>query len=133
MDAVITGVQDFGIFAQGLELPAEGFIHVTSLADDYYDYDRVTHTLCGRRSGNRYRLGDTIRVEIAHVDQDRRELDFRLVTKRGTTGKKRSVKKKAPPTKKATRPRQAKRPTKRKKKSPARGKKTRSTRTKKSG
>ena len=132
MDAVITGVQDFGIFAQGLELPAEGFIHVTSLADDYYDYDRVTHTLCARRSGNRYRLGDAIRVEIAHVDQDRRELDFRLVTQRGPSGEKRSVKKKALPAKKTTRPRQAKRPTKGKKKSSARGKKTRSSRTRKS-
>jgi ribonuclease R len=87
MDAVITGVHSFGIFAQGVELPAEGLIHVTALADDYYDYDAVSHTLCGRRAGNRYRLGDTIRVEIVHVDLDRRELDFRLLRKRKSTAK----------------------------------------------
>ncbi len=28
MDAVITGVEDFGLFAQGVELPAEGLVHV---------------------------------------------------------------------------------------------------------
>lgn len=79
MDAVITGVEDFGIFAQGIELPAEGFIHISALHEDHYDYDSHTHTLVGRRRGNRYRLGDTIRVEITHIDVGRRQLDFRVV------------------------------------------------------
>lgn len=82
LDAVITGVEQFGLFAQGIELPAEGLIHVTSLADDYYQYDRRTHTLSGRRSENQFRLGDRVRVVVAQVDVDRRELDFRLVARR---------------------------------------------------
>jgi ribonuclease R len=82
MDAVVTGVEDFGLFVQGVELPAEGLIHVNSLQDDYYRYDDRTHTLAGRREGNTFRLGDVVRVEIAHVDVDRRELDFRLVQKK---------------------------------------------------
>ncbi|MCI0361071.1 MAG: ribonuclease R [Planctomycetaceae bacterium] len=86
MDAVITGVEDFGLFAQGVELPAEGLIHVDSLGDDFYRYDRVTHSLAGHRRGNRFRLGDVIRVEVAHVDVDRRELDFRIVRKVGHAG-----------------------------------------------
>jgi ribonuclease R len=81
MDAVITGVESFGLFAQGLELPAEGLIHVSALQDDYYDYESKTHSLTGKRAGNSYRLGDVIRVEIFHVDIDRRELDFRIVTR----------------------------------------------------
>lgn len=79
MDAVITGVESFGLFLQGVELPAEGFVHVDALADDYYRFDRTTHTLCGYRAGNVYRLGDVVRVAVARVDIDRRELDFRLV------------------------------------------------------
>ncbi len=86
MDAVITGVEPFGLFAQGIRLPAEGLIHVDSLADDYYHYDRAAHTLAGHRSGNAFRLGDVIRVAVAHVDVDRRELDFRLVGRRGRAG-----------------------------------------------
>ena len=78
MEAVITGVTRYGLFAQGIDLPAEGLIHVDSLADDYYEYDARAHSLVGRR-GNVYRLGDLLRVEIAHVDVDRRELDFRLI------------------------------------------------------
>jgi ribonuclease R len=79
MDAVITGVEEFGLFAQGIELPAEGLIHVTSLADDFYSFDRRSHSLTGRRSGNAFRLGDLIRVQVARIDTDRRELDFRIV------------------------------------------------------
>jgi ribonuclease R len=86
MDAVITGVEEFGLFAQGVELPAEGLIHVDSLGDDFYRYDRVTHSLAGHRRGNRFRLGDVIRVEVAHVDVDKRELDFRIVRKVGHAG-----------------------------------------------
>jgi ribonuclease R len=88
MDAVITGVEEFGIFAQGVKLPAEGLVHVDTLGDDFYRYDRETHSLAGHRSGNRFRLGDVIRVEVAHVDVDRRELDFRIVRKVGHAGDK---------------------------------------------
>ena len=57
MDAVITGVEDFGLFAQGVELPAEGLIHVDTLNDDFYRYDSATHSLAGYRSGNRISTG----------------------------------------------------------------------------
>jgi ribonuclease R len=79
LDAVVTGVEEFGLFAQGRELPAEGLVHVSSLQDDFYRYDRGSHTLAGNRSGNSYRLGDAVRVAVARVDVDRRELDFRIV------------------------------------------------------
>ena len=81
MPGVITGVEDFGFFVQGTEIPAEGMIHIRSLADDYYHFDRNAHSLVGRRSGNSFQLGDLVEVEIVHVDPDRRELDFRLAQK----------------------------------------------------
>jgi len=88
MDAVITGVERFGLFATGRELPADGLIHISSLQDDNYQFDADTHSLVGRRAGNSFRLGDLIRVEIAHVDVDRRSLDFRIVTTTKRTSQK---------------------------------------------
>lgn len=79
MDAVITGVESFGLFVQGLELPAEGLVHVESMVDDYYRFDRTAHTLSGHREDNTFRLGDRVRVVVTRVDLERRELDFRLV------------------------------------------------------
>ena len=74
--AVIIGVEDFGLFAQLVELPIEGLLHVTSLGDDFYYKEAETHSLVGRRSGRRYRLGDYMDVRVARVDVDRRELDL---------------------------------------------------------
>src|SRR2546423_1585358 len=78
-DAVVTGVEEFGLFVQGLKIPAEGLIHITSLQDDSYRFDRKSHSLTGQRAGNAFRLGDVVRVSVFRVDIDRRELDFRLV------------------------------------------------------
>ncbi|MBM3953105.1 MAG: VacB/RNase II family 3'-5' exoribonuclease [Planctomycetes bacterium] len=77
LDAVVTGVEPFGLFVQGLELPAEGLLPAAALPDDVYRFDRAAHTLAGRRPGNAFRLGDRIRVAVARVDLDRRELEWR--------------------------------------------------------
>ena len=78
MDAVVTGVEPFGLFVQGIELPAEGLIAADALPADTYRYDRASHTLSGRRGGNSFRLGDRVRVVVAKVDLDRRTLEFRM-------------------------------------------------------
>ncbi len=78
-EGVITGVEKFGIFVMGRDLPAEGFIHITALGDDYYTHERSTHSIVGRRSGNAFRLGDPVRVAVATVDVDSRELDLRYL------------------------------------------------------
>ncbi len=79
--ANITGVERFGIFCQGRELPAEGLVHVRSLPADQWDYDDRGHTLTGRRSGVVFRLGDEVHVTVNKVDVEKRTLDFRLVEK----------------------------------------------------
>ncbi len=79
MDATITGVEKFGLFCTGIELPAEGLVHISSLADDHYDYDERAHTLVGRRNGVVHRLGDLVEVAIANVDLVERKLGMKLV------------------------------------------------------
>jgi ribonuclease R len=88
MEAVVTGVESYGIFVQGIELPAEGLVRVETFSDDYYRFDRATHTLAGHREGNRFRLGDLLRVAVARVDLERRELDFRVVERKKAGGRK---------------------------------------------
>jgi ribonuclease R len=81
LDAIITGVAEYGFFAQGKEFPAEGLVHVSSLGDDYYQHDADGHLLEGRRHGQRFRLGDEVRVEVVRVDLNRRQLDLRVAGK----------------------------------------------------
>ena len=81
--AVVTGVADYGFFAQAERFPAEGLVSVATLGDEYFTYDSAAHSLTGGRTRTRYRLGDRVTVEVARVDLQRRQLDFR-VANRGT-------------------------------------------------
>jgi ribonuclease R len=88
LDGIVTGVENFGLFITGTALPAEGFVHISALTDDYYKYDRAGHVIKGFRSGSTYRLGDPVQVAVAAVDVERRELDFRLLGKSGAVPRK---------------------------------------------
>ncbi len=92
---IIVGVEDFGLFCRLCELPIDGLIHVSSLSDDFYYLEAGTHTLVGRRSGRRHRLGDRELVRVAHVDVDRRVLDLTLAntihTREGRRGATRTI------------------------------------------
>ena len=79
LHATITGVEKFGLFCTGIELPAEGLVHISTMGDDQYDYDDRSHTLVGRRSNRTYRLGDFVKVSVAKVDLAERKLELRLV------------------------------------------------------
>jgi len=82
MDAVVTGVEAYGLFAQGVDIPADGLVSRDDLPADRYQFDRASRTLTGNR-GNRYQLGDKLRVEVAKVDLDARQLNFHIApTKR---------------------------------------------------
>ncbi|MDJ0750276.1 MAG: ribonuclease R [Woeseiaceae bacterium] len=76
-EGVVTGVTNFGLFVQITELLIDGLVHVTSLQNDYYHYEAGSQSLVGERSGRRYRLGDTMRVQVSRVDMETRRIDFR--------------------------------------------------------
>jgi ribonuclease R len=80
LEAIITGVADYGFFAQAEELPVEGLVHISTMPDDYFYFEEATHSLIGRRSKRHYRLGDKVRVNVVRVDLQRRQLDFRVLS-----------------------------------------------------
>ena len=80
-DGTIADVTGFGIFVELNDIYVHGLVHVTSLDNDYYDYDSTHHLMRGKRSGKVYRLGDPIRVLVSRVDLNQRKIDFDLVVK----------------------------------------------------
>jgi ribonuclease R len=78
-DGIITDVTSFGVFVELCDIYVQGLVHITSLKNDYYHYDASHHSLRGKRSGKTYRLGDPMRVLVARVDLDRREINFEVV------------------------------------------------------
>ena len=76
---VITGVTNFGLFVQIPEPQIDGLVHVTSLHNDYYQFEAGRQQLVGERSGRRYSLGEAMAVQVLRVDMDTRRIDFRPV------------------------------------------------------
>lgn len=72
----ITGVTSFGIFVTLKEVYVEGLVHISALQNDYYHFDAKQHQLVGKRSGQKYRLGDEVTVQVSRVDMEERQIDF---------------------------------------------------------
>lgn len=76
---VISGVTGFGLFVELSDIYIEGLVHVTSLKNDYYQFDATGHRLTGERTRKVYRLGDTLTVKVVRVDLDEKKIDLELV------------------------------------------------------
>jgi ribonuclease R len=77
-DAFVSGVVPFGFFVELERWFVEGLVHVATLTDDRYDFVEHRHQLEGRRRGRVFRLGDAVRVRVASVSVERKQIDFVL-------------------------------------------------------
>ncbi|MFO7746700.1 MAG: ribonuclease R [Orrella sp.] len=75
----VTGVASFGIFVTLDTLHVEGMVHVSELGTEYFQFNEGMHELRGERTGMRYRLTDSVQVQVARVDLEARRIEFRLV------------------------------------------------------
>jgi len=77
-EGIISGVTSFGIFVE-LENTVEGLIRLSDLTDDYYHFDEKHMVLIGERTSRVFRIGDEVRVRVARVNLDERNIDFEMV------------------------------------------------------
>ncbi|MFQ5742142.1 MAG: ribonuclease R [Acidobacteriota bacterium] len=77
-EAYITGVHAYGFFIELEQFFVEGLVHVSSLDDDYYQFEERKHRLRGENKGRAFTLGDRVLVQLVRVDRTRRRLDFAL-------------------------------------------------------
>ena len=80
-DATISGVQDYGVFAEIDENKCEGLIAVRFLGNEAFDYDERNYCLTGRKTHHKFALGDKIRIKVAKANLNRKQLDFEFVSK----------------------------------------------------
>lgn len=74
-EAIITGVEDYGFYAQLVLWPVDGLTRTESLGtDSLWYYEEASRSLIAKRGGKRYRLGDRVRLRVIDVDIDRRDL-----------------------------------------------------------
>ncbi|MBO7416932.1 MAG: ribonuclease R [Bacteroidaceae bacterium] len=79
-DAVISGVTEWGIYAEIIENKCEGMIGIRSLGGDYYEFDEKNYCLIGQRTRKRYRLGDHVRIKVVRCNLEKKQMDYELVS-----------------------------------------------------
>lgn len=76
---VISSVTGFGLFVRLDDLFIDGLVHISNLANDYYQFDVAKQRLIGENSGMVYRLGDKVNIRVVAVSLEQRQLDFALI------------------------------------------------------
>lgn len=70
----ISGVADFGLFVEFVDIPADGLIRMEELGNDWFRLDQPRQALIGMRGGQVWRLGQPVKVKILSIDLERQEI-----------------------------------------------------------
>jgi ribonuclease R len=73
-DAKVVNITPYGLKARLKDFFVEGFIHVSYLTDDFYQYNDRLMSLAGRHTKHSFTIGKELRVRIAGVDMEEREI-----------------------------------------------------------
>jgi len=74
---VISHVTSFGFFVELTGIFVEGLVLVSSLVDDYYNYEEEGTGSIGSRTRRSYRIGDTVAVKVVLADVTSSSAAFR--------------------------------------------------------
>lgn len=73
-DAKVVNITPYGLKVRLKDFFVEGFVHVSYLTDDFYQYDDRLMSLVGRHTKRSFTIGKELRVRIARVDMEEREI-----------------------------------------------------------
>lgn len=77
--ATVVSVVAFGLFVQ-LDNSVEGLVHISTMVDDFYQFQPGTLQLIGEHSRKVYELGQRVMVRLIRANMEAVQLDFELVT-----------------------------------------------------
>jgi ribonuclease R len=77
--AAVIDVKNFGLLVELPDVLITGFVHVSSMTDDFYVFHPAQRRFIGRQSRRRFSIGDQLRVFVARVDVYKRQVDFAIV------------------------------------------------------
>lgn len=73
----VSGVVPSGMFIR-LDNGIEGKVFIGSISGDYYIVDEYTQSIVGKKSGKRYRLGDTVDIIVKEASKIEGTVDFEI-------------------------------------------------------
>ncbi|MGZ7031377.1 MAG: RNB domain-containing ribonuclease, partial [Thermoanaerobaculia bacterium] len=81
---IITGVAPFGVFVELDEIFVQGMVPIATIGGDFWNFAERQHRLIGSSTHREFRLGDHVVIELQSIDEDRHQLEFRLLEAAGS-------------------------------------------------
>jgi ribonuclease R len=81
---IVTGVAPFGLFVDLDEIFVTGLVPVATIGGDFWQYREKEHRLRGESTLREMRLGDRVKIEVKSIDEDRHQIEFRLLEVAGS-------------------------------------------------
>ena len=78
-EATVVKVKPFAIIFEIDDFYVEGFLHVSELFDDFYEYDEKTFKLRGTRHRKEFSFGKKIFLKIQHIDLILMQAKYKMV------------------------------------------------------
>jgi ribonuclease R len=78
-DGKIVNITPYGIKVRLRDFYVEGFLHVSYMTDDFYQYNERLMSLVGRHTRRSFTIGKEVKVRIERVDMEEREIILDIV------------------------------------------------------
>ena len=73
-DARVVNITPYGLKVRLKDFFVEGFLHVSFMTDDFYQFDESRISLIGKNTKRSYTIGKELKVRIDRVDMEEREI-----------------------------------------------------------
>lgn len=80
-EGIITGVTEWGLYAEENTTKCEGMIRMRDLKDDYYVFDKKYMSIRGQKTHKKYTLGDKIKFKVADANMNKKTIDYEISKK----------------------------------------------------
>ena len=77
-DAKVVGVTPYGLRVRLKEFYVDGFLHISYMTDDFYQFNDRNMTIYGRNTKRLFKMGQELRLRVDKVDMEEREIIFGL-------------------------------------------------------
>jgi ribonuclease R len=81
---IITGVAPFGIFVELDAIFVQGMVPISTIGGDFWNFSEGSHRLVGNSTHRELRLGDHVTIAVQSIDEDRHQIEFRLLEVAGS-------------------------------------------------
>lgn len=79
-EGTVTGVIAAGLYVTLDDPYVEGFVHVSKIGPDYYEFDASENTMTGRSGREKFYIGKRVKATVESADTETLRVDFTIYT-----------------------------------------------------